>query len=222
MAITIYAPTCWPIQRWAVFSFTRGVWKLVLDQPTYLDPPLVAIGSDIRETTDVHRTGDPRCIPSGGSRARLWHWNGARLVAGPWKQVTPPTSSVTNDRFKTPSGNIVCEYFFNFQQTPGTRPESVIRCGIHSGLKPPPPLRPCREGDYTDKFVGLSTTGSVFVQACAGDPGPFVGEGSTRVLAYGKTWSGGGLRCSSAATGLTCRNTSGHGFSLNRERWRSF
>jgi len=41
-----------------------------------------------------------------------------------------------------------------------------------------------------------------------------------RVLDYGTTWSGGGVRCTSAATGLTCRNRSGHGFFLSRERWR--
>jgi hypothetical protein len=42
------------------------------------------------------------------------------------------------------------------------------------------------------------------------------------VLGYGKTWSGGGLRCTSAFKGLTCRNKSGHGFFLSRAHWRSF
>ena len=51
----------------------------------------------------------------------------------------------------------------------------------------------------------------------------YVGDCVARVLAYGMTWSGGGgLRCRSAETGLTCRNASGHGFFLSRERWRSF
>jgi hypothetical protein len=43
-----------------------------------------------------------------------------------------------------------------------------------------------------------------------------------RVLAYGKTWAGEGLRCTSAEIGLTCRNRDGHGFFLSRERWRAF
>jgi Family of unknown function (DUF6636) len=43
-----------------------------------------------------------------------------------------------------------------------------------------------------------------------------------RVLGYGTTWSGGGLRCTSAVNGLICRNKSGHGFFLSRERWRAF
>ena len=50
---------------------------------------------------------------------------------------------------------------------------------------------------------------------------PYVGSGIAKVLGYGKTWSGGGIRCTSAETGLTCRNKSGHGFFLSREHWRS-
>lgn len=47
-------------------------------------------------------------------------------------------------------------------------------------------------------------------------------ESVARMLGYGKTWSGGGLRCKSEFTGVTCRNRSGHGFFLSRERRRSF
>jgi hypothetical protein len=84
MAVTILAPTCWPVQHWAVFAFSGGVWRLVLEQPAYLYPPLVRVGSGIRETTAVQRRGDSRCLPSGGKRSRIWRWNGSRLVAGPW------------------------------------------------------------------------------------------------------------------------------------------
>ena len=37
------------------------------------------------------------------------------------------------------------------------------------------------------------------------------------MLGYGATWGGGGLRCTSATTGLTCRNQDGHGFFVSRE-----
>ncbi len=110
MAVTIGAPTCWPIQRWAVFTLSGGTWRLVLDQPAYLIPPLRAVGSAIRETTAVHRSNDPRCLPSGGTRSRLWRWNGSRLAAGPWKQVTggkQPDSRA----FDSPSRNISCGMF---------------------------------------------------------------------------------------------------------------
>jgi hypothetical protein len=80
MAITIGAPTCWGIQNWAVFRFTEGEWQLVLNQPSYLIPPLVAVGSDIQETAAVHRSGDSRCFFNGGTHARIWHWDGTRAL----------------------------------------------------------------------------------------------------------------------------------------------
>lgn len=41
-------------------------------------------------------------------------------------------------------------------------------------------------------------------------------------LAYGRTYRWHGITCRSARTGLTCRNRSGHGFFLSRERQRTF
>ena len=64
--------------------------------------------------------------------------------------------------------------------------------------------------------------GPVQVLPCAGDAGPFAGEATARTLAYGTAWDGGGIRCASAFTGLTCRNGSGHGFFLSRESWKTF
>ena len=218
MAVTIGAPTCWPIQHWAVFTLAGGEWRLILDQPAYLVPPLIAVGSDIRETTAVHRSADPRCFPSGGTRARIWHWNGSRLVAGPWKQVTP-ADTYESGNFKTPSSNIVCSYFI---QVGSRASESNVGCVVKSGLKPAPPRRPCQDGGYAGDRVYLGVTGRVQVPSCAGDPGPYVYVDVARVLGYGKTWSGGGFRCISALSGLTCRNKSGHGFFLSRESWRKF
>ena len=226
MAVTIGAPTCFPVQNWAVLAFVDGDWRVVLEQPAYLAGPLVATGSGIRETTVVHRPGDSRCFPSGGTRARVWRWSGSRLVAGPWTQVKrgtpppPPASVPKSDHFKTPSGNIVCLTFLD-SGVPGPK-QAAVHCGIHSGLKPAPPRRPCQDGGYAGDRVSLLTTGRVDVPPCAGDPGAFVGEEAARVLAYGRSWSGGGLRCTSAMAGLTCRNRDGHGFFLSRERWRAF
>jgi hypothetical protein len=220
------APTCWPIQRWAVFSFVGGAWKLVLDRPQFIVPPLAAVGSDIRETVPVYRPGDPRCIPTGGTRARLWHWDGARFTAGPWKQVktgAPRAGKVKTGGFKTPSGNIVCEYFFNYVGPPGTPPRNFIRCGIHSGLKPPPPRRSCGPDlSYVSDRFSLGATGRAAADVCVGDIGPYAVERKARVLGYGKAWSGGGLTCKSAFAGLTCRNRSGRGFFVSRARWRTF
>jgi hypothetical protein len=213
MVVAIQAPTCWGLQRWAVFSLSRGTWQLVLDRPGFIHP-LVAVGSNLRETAPVYRPGDARCLPSGGKHARLWHWDGTRFVAGPWKQVgRPPAPS--SGYFKTPSGNIVCGYS-----------PSHVGCRIKSGLKPPPPPR--RPGCTTTNDVFLGTTGRTRTgrSVCPGEPegdaGVLAYESVARPLAYGTTWSAGGLRCASALTGLTCRNASGHGFFLSRASWRRF
>lgn len=201
-----------PILGWAVFRPAGGAWKLVMVR--YGGARITPAGSDIRETVSVMREGDSHCCPSGGTRARLWHWNGTRLVAGPWK-LKP---AYQDGYFKTPSGNIVCYHFVRFSPSK----EASVGCGIKSGLVPAPPRRPCQEGGYAGDRVYLNGTGRVGVPTCAGDPGALVGESRARVLGYGKTWSGGGIRCTSAVAGLTCRNKSGHGFFLSREHWRSF
>ena len=102
---------------------------------------LTAAGSDIRETVSIYRAGDPRCCPSGGKKARIWRWNGTRLVAGPWRQVTP--GAATSGYFKTPSGNIVCFH------SPGPKdyPQSalVVR-GSRVGSNPRRPIAGARRG----------------------------------------------------------------------------
>jgi hypothetical protein len=223
MVVTFGAPTCWPVQSWAVFGSRGGSWRLVKGIPAYLVPPLVVVGNSIRETTAVHRPGDARCLPSGGTRARTWSWTGTQLAAGPWKQVKPgapaaPAGAFRSGHFKTPSGNIVCFH----SPGPSDLPRAFLGCGVKSGLKPAPPRRPCREGGYAGDRVELLATGRTHVPACAGDPGALVGLRTARVLGYGKSWSGGGISCTSAVAGLTCRNKSGHGFFLSRARWRSF
>jgi uncharacterized protein DUF6636 len=120
--------------------------------------------------------------------------------------------------FKTPSANIVCGWSIG-----GAPPsDASIECGIKSGLKPPPKRVLCTAGDPNDKRVSLTATGRAVPVTCAGDPGPFLVEAKAKVLAYGQTWSAGGISCTSATTGLTCKNRVGHGFFLSRERWRSF
>jgi hypothetical protein len=218
MVVAIQAPTCWGLQRWAVFGLRGGAWQLVHDRHVFIHS-LVAVGPDIRETTPVFRPGDSRCNPSGGRQSRTWHWNGTRFVISAGTEVKPRVTAPAAGFFKTPSGNIVCHH----SPGPADMPLESIACGITSGLKPAPPRRPCREGGYAGDRVYLNVTGRTQVPACAGDPGPLVGlQLGARTLGYGKTWSGGGLRCSSAVTGLTCRNASGHGFFLSRASWRRF
>jgi Family of unknown function (DUF6636) len=129
-----------------------------------------------------------------------------------------PARAAANGYFKTPSGNIICFWVAGRGADP-----ALVVCGIKSKLKPPPPRRACAEGGYAGDRVVLFVTGRTQVPSCAGDPGPFLGyQVGAQVLGYGRTWSGSGIRCTSAMAGLTCRNPSGHGFFLSRERWRTF
>ena len=51
---------------------------------------------------DRDRSGKRTC---GGTRARTWEWNGHRLVAGPWHQVsngTPPPTTVAPTKSAAP------------------------------------------------------------------------------------------------------------------------
>ena len=120
-----------PIE-WAVFRFVGGAWRLVMKRPN--GAFLSKVGSsDIRERVGAPRPGDPRCSPSAW-KTRTWHWNGSRLVAGPW-QVTSGTSTAAagaskSGYFKTPSGNIVCGHGYG-----GKDSRRYVACRIKSGLQ---------------------------------------------------------------------------------------
>jgi len=185
-------PTCWPSQEWAVFSLTGGVWKLVLHQTWFIQPPLVAVGSDIQETRPVFRPGDSRCIPTGGTRAHLWHWDGTRFVAGPWKQVKPP---VTRAEIYSPSRNLGCQMI---DQSSG----SSVVCASYKPLH----------------WVSLALDGRLHIcprgPRCTGNWGE---DTHFRLLAYGKQITVGRFRCYSLRAGMRCIVIrSGKGFLINR------
>ena len=107
--------------------------------------------------------------------------------------------------FRTPSGNIGCAY-----ATRGL----ALRCDILSGLRPEPTAR-C-ELDWTGLTLGA--TGRARPQ-CAGDTAV---DRRAPVLAYGRTWRRGGIRCTSRLAGLRCVNRAARGFFLSRAAWRVF
>jgi hypothetical protein len=119
--------------------------------------------------------------------------------------------------FETPSKNIVCGYF-TASGTPTT-----LECGVASGLRPPAPKPPtaCKVVDPASNRVRLGATGRPY-GFCSGDAGVLALAGRANVLPYGKTWQQGPYRCTSETTGLTCKNTAGHGFFLSRQDWKSF
>lgn len=112
--------------------------------------------------------------------------------------------------FRTPSGNIGCGYSKFEGET------AFLRCEVASHLRPVPArTQPCTEGVW-GRAVGMQPTGAAR-GLCISDT---VMEPGAPVLAYGRTWRRGGFTCTSRAAGLTCRNLSGHGWFLSRERSR--
>jgi hypothetical protein len=166
------------------------------------------VGKITRERSAQVRSG--RVIRYGakpGRRLKLGAAVGIVVSRGARASAT----ALTLRYFKTPSANIVCQYSFGDPQFPPN-----LDCAIKTGLKPPPKRKKCDAGDYTDSMVFMEVTGHARYQRCAGDPGPLLGEAKAKVLAYGKTWRHGSLRCTSRRSGLTCRNRSGHGWTLSR------
>jgi hypothetical protein len=118
--------------------------------------------------------------------------------------VFPASALAASVFFQTPSHNIGCAY--------STSPAN-LRCDIRSGLRPRPPRPGNCDLDWGDSY-GLGPTGRATI-ICHGDTAI---DPRSRILRYGSTWQRGAFTCRSKTTGLRCRNRSGHGFFMSRQR----
>jgi hypothetical protein len=105
--------------------------------------------------------------------------------------------------FLTPSGNIACNVG---RLGPTTRSPFGIGCAVFSKTTA------AGIGTWWMRRTGPAASG--YIQANPATEYP--------KLAYGRRYTWHGITCASAATGLTCRNASGHGFFLSRQRQRVF
>ncbi len=110
--------------------------------------------------------------------------------------------------FTSPSGNIGCILVPDY-----------ARCDIRERDWSPPP-RPADCPSFTGYGQGIGLdTGSFARFVCAGDTA--MGSGSP--LGYGESITKGVITCSSAQSGITCRDSqSGHGFSIARQGYQLF
>jgi hypothetical protein len=177
---------------WVVFGWTGSEWQLLLRR--HQAALLSAAGSDIRETVSSFRPGDSRCCPSGGTRSRIWHWNGTSFMAGPWKQATK--AEPEGRSFYSPSRGIDC----------GMVDNKGLRAVICQTLRPPQKvtmdargrLEICRGSEARCKLGN------------AGEDVP--------VLAYGRQVTVGRFRCLSLRSGVRCTLIqTGRGFLINRQ-----
>jgi hypothetical protein len=113
--------------------------------------------------------------------------------------------------FKSPSNNIYCAFY-----DADGGPE--VRCDIRS-FTPTSGKRPADcEQEWGDSFA-IGANGKRGSIVCHGDT---VISPNARTLGYGKTFASGGISCTSATSGMTCKNRKGHGFSLSKKRQRVF
>ena len=188
MVVSLLGPGSTGMIDWVVFRSLGGEWQFLMKR--HQAAVLTAAGSDIREKVWIFRSGDPRCCPSGGTKARIWHWDGTRFTASAWKQVTP--GAQTFAEFFSPSRNVACDM------------------GDRSGL--PAFLVFCRS-ERRDLTVTLTPNGrlSICRSGCMGNPAK-----SSPVLAYGKQITVGRFRCRSQRSGMRCTVIrSGKGFLIN-------
>jgi hypothetical protein len=118
------------------------------------------------------------------------------------------TSGIT--WFKTPSKNIYCAWFHDGSSKP------FLRCDVSQLTHPAPKPHGC-QFDWGRSF-GMSETGKA-AALCVSDS---VHDKRAKTLAYGKTRKFGSFKCSSKTSGLRCTNRAGHGFFLNRDRYKLF
>jgi hypothetical protein len=135
--------------------------------------------------------------------------------------VSAPTSSAGSPAvlpgFKSPSGNIKCLYI------PG--PPAFVWCSIAHANYAKQLTAYCAQPrigvDWAGFSLGAKGKGSV---ECTGGVlyDPQRQHPRYVTLAYGKTWRHGAFTCTSATTGVTCRNRARHGILVSRESYRLF
>ncbi len=118
--------------------------------------------------------------------------------------ATAPPAPAGADGFQSPTGGIQCLYFVDsgIQR---------VRCLVQDSVAKLP-KRPA-DCDFDWEDIGLAQTGKAYT-VCAGD----TIAGAYPALAYGKTWKRGVFTCTSAKTGVTCRNPSRRGFRISKTK----
>ncbi len=118
--------------------------------------------------------------------------------------LAPAASALALVQFQSPSTNIGC-----------LGNSASVRCDVRTtSAKPPTRPKSCRF-DWGSAFE-VNRTGRGH-GLCAGDTALATPGDGRRKLAYGRSIRiGRKLICTSRRTGMTCRNTAGHGFRLSR------
>ena len=118
--------------------------------------------------------------------------------------LVPATSALALVQFQSPTTNIGC-----------IGDAASVRCDIRTTSATPPKKPTACRYDWGAAFE-VNRTGRGH-GLCAGDTALATPGDGRRKLAYGTSIRlGPKLVCTSRTTGMTCRNSGGHGFTLSR------
>ena len=190
MVVSLWGPGNTGFIEFAVFRWDGGAWQYVMKQPAAAS--ITAAGPDIRQTLPIYRPNDSRCCPTGGTKTRIWHWNGTRFTVSPWKATKGKGEP---SRFDSPRHNIHCWMF------DGSGSDYSRGVGCNS--------------DKPRRMVNMNADGRLKILGrkawCGCDEPDFP------ALGYGKHISVGRFRCLSQQGGVTCTVIqSGRGFFISR------
>ncbi|HSP71279.1 MAG TPA: DUF6636 domain-containing protein [Gaiellaceae bacterium] len=130
--------------------------------------------------------------------------------------AAPAAAKTVLPGFHSPSGTIRCLL----------APGRVLRCDLrradYAAALQARCMRPGGAGvDWHGFELPAARKGTV---TCSG--GILYNPGTQRPayanLPYGQTWRRGPFTCDSRVTGVTCRNTGGHGLFVSRQSWRAW
>ena len=188
MAASSAEPTCLPFAGWGVFRYTSGDWRLIPGglHPNILNLGIARSGNSIVEKATIRYPGETICIASG-VRARVWHWNGSRLVAGPWKVITTGPKTVRLTIFISSDRKVGCSV------------SDTVWCATN----PPGPHV---------HFAELQRNGTVRI--CDATPADICLQNAIThgpVLRAGQRNELRGFRCTAKSNGITCTVIAGTG-----------
>jgi hypothetical protein len=191
MAVSFAAATCGGTSGWAVFRRHAGRWNLAWHYRNG-QRSIAKAGTEIEETLNILKPSDPRCLPTGGTRARRWRWNGSRFVPGEWTY-----HYLNPEAFLSPDRHVSC-YIGEGDDN------AEASCYAFA-----------QQGSGPQHAAHLSARGAVDLCAVAR---PSLSEVCFQnwnpelpVLEYGQQSEADGVRCTSAPDGITCIGVSGVG-----------
>ena len=226
MVASLAIPSCGRTAGWVVFRRSGADWQLVMERNNGAD--LDAVGTGIRETQFVLRPGDAHCFPTGGTRSRTWRWNGTRFVSSPWTQSKPasPLDARCRVIHRRVLQDAVREHRSASTRSGRRTPRARLGCVDQERTESRARPRPLRREGCRRSTSGCAPRAEVRQDRCRGEPATpgrsCGGPGIARCSPTARTWRAAAFAARRRSTGLTCRNTSGHGFFLSRERWRAF